>query len=405
MPEGSITIDVQPLNMKLKSTFRHAGATRRVGDSLWIRARRGDLSGYGEGCPRPYAAGDDTAESIRWVRQHFSQGALACQSFEDLAGWVATHADLIDRYPSAWCAVEMALLDLFSKERGCSVEALLGMGAVRRRGRYSAVLGDDERGKFVAFADQYLVRGFSDFKLKLNGDLERDREKIVLLRDLCARHGVSRPRIRVDANNLWRGRADEAGRHLASLGATLFAVEEPVGAGDTAGISQVSQALGVPVVLDESLCTLKDLARFKGLPGRYFANIKVSRVGGILRALKFIEALKDLGWPIIIGCHVGETSLLTRAALVPAAAAGENLIAQEGAYGDYLVEREPVEPTLKFGHRGQLDLDAPYLFKSARGLQTVPVENWDTGFGLKCRWPALPDDGSPERSSLEMPGR
>jgi L-alanine-DL-glutamate epimerase-like enolase superfamily enzyme len=289
----------------------------------------------------------------------------------------------------------MALLDLFSKERDCSVETLLGVGANRRQGRYTAVLGDDLKPTYVAIADQYLVRGLSDFKIKLNGDLPRDREKLFLLRDLCAQHGIGAPRIRLDANNLWSGRVEAAVEHLAALGGDLFAVEEPVGAGDTAGISRVSAASGLPVILDESLCTLKDLARFKELPGRLIANIKVSRVGGLIRALGLIGAVKKLGWPVIIGCHVGETSLLTRAALIPAAAAGENLIAQEGAYGDYLVESEPVEPTLRFGQCGQLDLDAPYSFNTVRGMETVPVENWNTGFGLKCRWPQLADSGQP----------
>ena len=97
--------------------------------------------------------------------------------------------------------------------------------------------------------------------------------------------------------------------------------------------------------------------------------------------------MKKLGWSVIIGCHVGETSLLTRAALIPAHAAGESLIAQEGAFGDYLVEREPVDPILKFGQNGILDLNYPYYLKTVQGLKLISVENWNTGFGMQCRMP------------------
>jgi hypothetical protein len=41
---------------------------------------------------------------------------------------------------------------------------------------------------------------------------------------------------------------------------------------------------------------------------------------------------------------VGETSLLTRTALVVSGSAGDSLIAHEGAFGEYLVEREPGSP-------------------------------------------------------------
>ena len=140
-------------------------------------------------------------------------------------------------------------------------------------------------------------------------------------------------------------------------------------------------------------------------PGKFIANIKISRVGGLIRALKLIEEVKTLGWPVIIGCHVGETSLLTRAALTAASAAGKNLIAQEGAFGDYLVEQEPAEPMLKFGREGLLNLGFPYYLKTVRGLKVIPAENWNTGFGMECRMPVTPDDGAPEVGFLEMPDK
>ena len=103
----------------------------------------------------------------------------------------------------------------------------------------------------------------------------------------------------------------DAINYLKALNSPVFAIEEPVGARDVEDINRVSTATGLPVILDESLCTVDDLLQYKGLPGKFMANLKVSRVGGIIRALALIEELKKLGWPIIIGCHVGETSLLT----------------------------------------------------------------------------------------------
>jgi len=405
MSEHTIFIEVQPLRLKLKSTVRHAGASRNEGESVWVKAERKGITGYGEGCPRSYVAGDDLESSVRWAQEIFSAGKVHFDAFEDIKKWAGKNSSLIDRYPSAWCAIEMALLDLFSREKNCSVETLLGMDGCERRGRYTAVLGDDKIWKFTNLADQYLIRGISDFQIKINGKLEKDRAKLEILEDLCKQHNITDVRIRLDANNLWAGRPEEAINYLKILNCTAFAIEEPVGAHDAKDTSQVSTASGLPVILDESLCTLDDLSHYINLPGKFIANIKVSRVGGIIRTLRMIKELKKLGWPIIIGCHVGETSLLTRAALIPAHAAGENLIAQQGAFGDYLVEREPVDPILKFGRNGMLDLSYPYYLKNVQGLKLTHVENWNIGFGMKCRMPNTYDDYSPGVLALEMPDR
>jgi len=45
----------------------------------------------------------------------------------------------IDNYPSAWCAIEMAVLDILAREKGCSVEKLLGITCGNRYSRYTAV--------------------------------------------------------------------------------------------------------------------------------------------------------------------------------------------------------------------------------------------------------------------------
>ena len=65
------------------------------------------------------------------------------------------------------------------------------------------------------------------------------------------------------------------------------------------------------------------------------------------------EAIRDESGKII-GAQVGETSLLTRAALALATAAGDLLAGQEGAFGTHLLSREICRPVLMFGPGGRL---------------------------------------------------
>ena len=81
--------------------------------------------------------------------------------------------------------------------------------------------------------------------------------------------------------------------------------------------------------------------------------------------------------------------MLTRAAMLVAAAAGDRLAAQEGAFGSRLVEREPASPSLKWGRGGVLDLRQPLRRGHDRGAATHRAASVDDRLGTR-----LPD-GAP----------
>ena len=122
------------------------------------------------------------------------------------------------------------------------------------------------------------------------------------------------------------------------------------------------------VILDESLTTTDDVERFSRLPGSWVANVKVSKSGGMLRALAIIEAATTAGWPIVIGAQVGETSVLARAGVAAARAAGSHLRAIEGAFGTWLLTKDPASPTVMWGSGGVLALETIDLASTGWGL-------------------------------------
>lgn len=68
-----------------------------------------------------------------------------------------------------------------------------------------------------------------------------------------------------------------------------------------------------------------------------------------------VQAARECGVEMIVGAQVGETSLLTRAALPIARAAGAGLRGQEGAFGALLLDHDPFAPSLVFGAGGRLE--------------------------------------------------
>ena len=85
------------------------------------------------------------------------------------------------------------------------------------------------------------------------------------------------------------------------------------------------------------------------------------RWGGLLRSLALVKAARNSGLSIIVGSQVGETSVLTRAGLIVARAAGEHLVGHEGAFGTHLLKADVASPPLMFGPAGRLNAYAHAL--------------------------------------------
>ena len=208
----------------------------------------------------------------------------------------------------------------------------------------------------------YVKAGFGDFKIKLSGDRTRDLAKVNALAAL----GLAPQAVRADANNLWADAAAAIG-DLKALGFPFCAVEEPLRAGDYAGMRQIASALDTKIILDESLLRQDQLALMGEAADCYIVNLRVSKMGGLLRSLELVRELRRRGVPIVVGAHVGETSMLTRAALTVANSARDILIAQEGAFGTHLLAHDVIDPPLMFGGGGILDT-GPLALDGAPGF-------------------------------------
>jgi L-alanine-DL-glutamate epimerase-like enolase superfamily enzyme len=357
-----------PLTIPFKVAFRHASASRAETSSVWVEARTDSgLVGVGESCPRPYVTGESLDTVQAFFERHRAELSAGITSLEGLRAWTSAHEPEIDRNPAAWCAIELALLDLLARQRGETVEALLGLRPLDGEFDYTAVVGDAGPEAFRAMAGQYFSRGFRDFKIKLSGDPARDAEKAAVLRALHEQHAI---RVRADANNLWTSRQDALAA-LRALDYPLFAVEEPIGANDYENLNWIGAALGCRVVLDESLLRARQVEAVPGAADRWIVNVRVSKMGGLLRSLAVVEASRQRGIGVIVGAQVGETSLLTRAGLTVAHASRDCLVAQEGAFGTLLLERDVCDPPLMFGAGGVLDV-ARFPFLTTPGLGIGP---------------------------------
>ena len=364
-------LDVYSFPVPFKAVFRHASASRSRAENLIVAARSDDgLTGYGEGCPRDYVTGESVEGGAAFIRRHAQAIADEVTGGASLRAWADAHRSEIDEHPAAFCAIELAVLDLLGKAADAPVEDIVDVPRLDGGFTYSAVLGDSPYLVYRLQLFRYRRKGFTDFKVKVSGDLGRNGRKLRALE----RGRGPRPRVRLDANNLWAD-ADDCITHLNALGGSVYAVEEPLTAGDLAGFERVSEECGVRIILDESLLRASQLDGL-GSPERWIVNVRVSKMGGIGRSLEVVERAASLGMGVIVGAQVGETSILTRAGLTVMQAARPVLAASEGAFGTHLLREDLTAESLMFSDGGVLtipDAGAPGLGLSVRDGMLVAV--------------------------------
>lgn len=370
-PSGTIEMKIAALTMHHLQTpfhvaFAHAAASRLRADSVLVRATSDSgQKGYGEGCPRAYVTGESVDSALSFFAQH-RVALQAIVDLQQLQAWVERHEDVIDANAAAWCAIELALLDLLGKEHGQSVEALLGLPELQGSFRYSAVLGLSQPQTFAQQFERYVQLGFGDFKVKVSGNLLQDRANIARFKAL-----PNQPvHVRLDANNLWQY-AQQAIDYIDALNFSFTAIEEALQPLDYQGYREMFEALGIPMIVDESFTCSRQFTALSASPESWIINLRVSKMGGMLRSLAIAAQARALGVPIVVGAQVGETSILTRAALTVAHAHRNIVTAQEGAFGTHLLHNDLADPPLMFGAQGILEIPVGLLEDNGWGFRVI----------------------------------
>ena len=218
-------------------------------------------------------------------------------------------------------ALDTALWDIKAKLIGEPLWRLLG-GRDRTVPAYASGLDigltDDE---LVSAYEEYAERGLRAAKLKGGLDIERDRHRLTLVRDLLtdAAHGA-RPGLMLDVNEAWTRK--QAVRHVREIERTLDLtwIEEPVRRWDAEGLAMVSRAVHAAVATGENLTGLE---QFRPLIAAGAVDVvQIAAVWGITHFLRVAALANAHDLPV---SPIGNTPV----ALLHAAASAPNHLTSE----------------------------------------------------------------------------
>ncbi len=280
--------------------------------------------GFGEAAPaRFYSEDVETVQAALEIFDSNLDGDLdAIQAVMD-----RLECSLPRNY-AAKCAVDMALHDRLGKRLGVPLYRLWELNP-NKTPRTAFTIGLDEpeiMGRKAAEARDYPI-----LKVKLGTPHD-----IQIIRAI--RRATEKP-IYVDANTAWTPK--EAVRKIEELvpyGIEL--IEQPTNADDLEGLRHIREQVDVPIIADESVKRAIDIPPLVGCVDGI--NIKLTKCGGLLEAVRMIHAARTHGLQVMIGCMIESSLGITAAAhltpLVDYADLDGNLLIANDPYAGVTLE-------------------------------------------------------------------
>jgi L-alanine-DL-glutamate epimerase-like enolase superfamily enzyme len=344
------------VRIPLRIGIEHAAAARRANTTVFILLESADGTlGIGEALAREYVTGESPEGCARLLAA--AAHRIVGRTVDDPRTFLADLDAALSLPPAAACALELAVLDVWSRSTGAPVGAALD-GSMSTPGHtltFSAVYPLASGPKLAALHVFYrTLLGMSDLKVKGTGNATTDLAYLTRIRRAYP-YPVS---VRVDLNGALD--ADEAVGYVGTLlraGVSWF--EQPFPKDDWESHRRLQQEFGADITLcgDESLCTVDDVRRAVREGAFRAVNIRVAKHGGIRRSLDVYRAAVEGGLDAQLGALVGETSVLAYAGLHFAALAGP-LAHHEGCFGKFAIKHDVVRPSLTFSRGGRVSLAA-----------------------------------------------
>lgn len=369
-------ITVDNLKIPFSRKVEHRLHARRETESIILTVLGSEgLAGFGEGTPRGYVTGERLEHSLiaaqTLAEQVLGQEIDSCDALLTLLTTIG-RSDIARTHPAALCALETALLDLWTRQEGQALYRFFIDDSKTDRLYFSGVI------PFISREDRFLqtlqlVRQLKLSALKLKVvDLESGIAQLKQIRSVLG-PDID---IRVDANCAFTSRAALTFIEQAAPLA-ISAVEQPVAKDDLEGLKTVSAASRIPIIADESMYTTRGpqyLIENHICDG---INIRLSSCGGFIKAYELYQQAVSHKIIVVLGSHVGETAILSFAGRHLAMLCPE-AIHLEGSFSKYVLKTDLVKDDVSFGINGK----APTPSGTGLGVAIEPslIAEWSVPF-------------------------
>jgi L-alanine-DL-glutamate epimerase-like enolase superfamily enzyme len=294
-----------PLKVPFKTAVR---AVDHVHSLVIVVETDSGLKGYGE-APATALITGDTIDSMR-AGLRILAPLLKGRSLGEFNALLRTLARGLTHNTSLKAALEIALFDLRAQAFGLPLYRLLGGGLPKLK--TDVTISVNDAATMIADARRAVAEGFDAIKVKVGGRGWREDVETTLAIRAAVGAQIA---LRLDANQGWTAKQAVRALHaLERADAEIEFVEQPVQAGDVAGLRFVTERSAFPVLADESVFDVHDAIRLLETRSADILNIKLMKTGGLSQATEIAGLARRYGRPCMIGCMLENAISVSAAA-------------------------------------------------------------------------------------------
>ncbi len=288
-------VHVFPLRIPFKKSARIASWEYQYSESMLVKVKAGDLVGYGEAMSDPVFTGETMESILSAIKNYLGPAVLGLNPFSLRQVHYNMDQALV-KNTAAKAAIDMACLDVVGKATGQTIYNLLG-------GEFNSEIFEVPEivfgplGNVVRYCEEAVARGVKYLKVKVGEGVNEDVEKVRRIRGTVGND----IEIRLDANQGWRNywTALKIIKRIEKYDVSLM--EQPLPAHDLRGSAMLRNAVGVPIMLDESVHSVNDALSAIQLKACDVISVKVMKAGGLMRTKEIVDLCSAHGVP----CHMG----------------------------------------------------------------------------------------------------
>jgi muconate cycloisomerase len=371
-------ISIYPVILPFSAEFSHSLRKRSSVKNIIVEvvAEHGEIKGYGEGAPRSFVTGE-SQESAACSIDRF----IKLNNFPWDLNDVSQIWNFVDNITSgkgnnaAICALETALLDALGKSQGRNIIDYFSKDFMTNKVYYGSALPLAGKQRIIEMCRLIKKMKIKSLKLKMGNDLSQNKEILEAVRMVFGEDYD----LKVDINGVWDH--DLGLKHVSLINNYgIKVIEQPMRPNDpeTADFAGLMQKAGVVLMADESVCSLSDMEKITKEGYYKMVNVRLSKCGGFRNSFKIIDYLRRNGISFQIGCHMGESGILSAAGRVLCLLCSDAVYC-DGSYDEFMLKENITIQDVSFGLGGKAaPLDDPGLGVEVSGRNLARLSEGST---------------------------